>query len=91
MKYKITNHEDGLDIDVSEVKGNKEKLLQAFQECQEGRCTCPTQEYEKVAKFDIDKSREAIHLSIKTKDGEEINKNEIENCLEYTKNRVSTE
>ena len=91
MKYKITNHEDGLDIDVTEVKGNKEKLLQAFQECQEGRCTCPTQEYEKVAKFDIDKSRKAIHLSIKTKDGEEINKNEIENCLEYTKNRVATE
>ena len=89
MKSKITKNENGIDIDVTEVEGKKEKLLEAFQECSEGRCTCPTQEYEKVEKLDIIDAGKSIQLSIKTKKDETIDTKEIERCLAYTKKRVS--
>ena len=89
MKSKITKNENGIDIDITEVEGKKEKLIEAFQECSEGRCTCPTQEYEKVEKLDIIDAENSIQLSIKSKVDETIDTKEIERCLEYTKKRVS--
>ena len=89
MKSKITKNENGIDIDITDVEGKKEKLIEAFQECSEGRCTCPTQEYEKVEKLDIIDAENSIQLSIKSKVDETIDTKEIERCLEYTKKRVS--
>jgi hypothetical protein len=89
MKSKITKKQNGIDIDITEIEGKKNELLQAFQECSEGRCTCPTNEYEKVEKMDIEDANNSIKLSIIVKDGDKIDTKEIEKCLEYTKKRVS--
>ena len=89
MKSKITKNNNGIEINITEIKGKKEELLEAFQECSEGRCSCPTQEYEKVETMNIIDTENKIQLSIKSKDNEVIDTKEIEKCLEYTKNRVS--
>lgn len=91
MKYKIDENENGLDISVADVKDKKEKLLQAFKECQEGRCSCPTEEYKKLDSLEIDHNDEGIQLSLKSKPGEKIDKTEINRCLEYTAKRVEKE
>ena len=89
METKIETTEKGLKIEVTDVDGKKEKLVEAFQECSEGRCTCPTQEYQKVEKLEISEAGDKIQLSITAKDDREIDVAEIEKCLEYTKKRVS--
>ena len=89
MKSKITKNKNGIDINVTERNGEKEKLLEAFQECSEGRRTCPTQEYEKVETLNILGTDKTIQLSIKSKENSVINTKEIEKCLEYTKDKVS--
>ena len=89
MKSKITKNDNGIEIKITEVKGKKDELLEAFQECSEGRCSCPTQEYEKVETINITDAENNIQLSIKSKDNEVIDTKEIEKCLEHTKNRVS--
>jgi len=89
MKSKITTKENGIDIDITEVEGKKEELLEAFQECSEGRCSCPTQEYQKVETMNVLDAQGTIQLSIKSKANEVIDTKEIEKCLEYTKNKVS--
>ncbi len=89
MEAKIKSTETGIDIDISQVEDKKEKLLEAFQECSEGRCTCHTEEYKKVAALEIHDGDDAIQLSITAKPDEKIDKAEIEKCLEYTKKRVS--
>ena len=89
MKSKITKNNHGIEINITEVKGKKEELIEAFQECSEGRCSCPTQEYEKVETMNIIDTENNIQLSIKSKDNEVIDTKEIEKCLEHTKNRVS--
>jgi len=92
MKSEITKNKNGIEInitDVNDLNGEKEKLLEAFQECTEGRCTCPTQEYEKVETLNIGGTEKTIQLSIKSRENSVINTKEIEKCLEYTKDKVS--
>jgi len=88
MKYKIEERETGIDISVTDAKHDQQKLLEAFRECQEGRCTCPTEEYKKLASLEVAHDDEGIQLRLKSKDGEVINKSEIEKCLAYTSERV---
>ena len=88
MKYKIDEKETGIDISVTDAKNDKQKLLDAFRECQEGRCSCPTNEYKKLASLEVAQDEEGIQLRLKSKDGEVIDKSEIEKCLAYTSERV---
>ena len=88
MKYRINENDDGLDISVDNIKVKKDMLLEAFQECQEGRCSCPTEEYKKLDQMEIDHNGESIHLRLKPKHGVKMDKEEINRCLQYTANRV---
>lgn len=88
MKYKIDEKESGIDISVTDAKNNNQKLLEAFRECQEGRCSCPTEEYKKLASLEVAQDGDEIQLRLKSKDGEVINKSEIERCLDFTAERV---
>lgn len=88
MKYKIDQHKGGIDISVAEVAGDQQQLLEAFRECQEGRCSCPTDEYKKLDSLQIAQSGDEIQLHLKSKPGEKIDQAEIEKCLDYTAARV---
>ncbi len=89
METKIKTTENGIEIDIKQVEDKKDQLLEAFQECQDGRCTCHTEEYKKVESLHIDAGADSIKLSIKSKPEQVIDTAEIEKCLEYTKKRVS--
>ena len=64
-RYRIDEDAAAVSIELTELAGRQEELLEAFRECQEGRCTCPTEEYRKVASMDVraDEDRIAIRLS----------------------------
>lgn len=91
MKYKVESNENEVNIEVTETKGKQKKLLEAFQECQEGRCTCPTQEYSKLASLKIESDEGIIRLKLKSKPNVKFDESEIGKCLEYTKGKVLKE
>ena len=91
MKYKVRSAENEVNIEVTESKGKQERLLQAFQECQEGRCTCPTQEYSKLDSLEIESGEDTIKLKLKSKPDMKFDESEIGKCLEYTKEKVMDE
>ena len=91
MKYKVESAGNEISIEVTETKGKQEKLLQAFQECQEGRCTCPTQEYSKLDSLEIQSGEDTIKLKLKSKPDVKFDESEIGKCLEYTKGKVMDE
>lgn len=88
MKVKVSEHEKGIDISVEDAQNKKEKLLEAFKECQEGRCSCPTEEYKKLKSLDIEHDDQEIRLHLQSRQGQKLNKIEIDKCLEYTSRRV---
>jgi hypothetical protein len=89
MEATIKATEKGIEIDVTELEGKKQELLEAFQECSEGRCTCATQEYQKVEALEVIDAGDGIQLSITAKPDQQIDTAEIEKCLDYTKKRVA--
>ncbi|PLX70951.1 MAG: hypothetical protein C0602_02645 [Denitrovibrio sp.] len=89
MEYKINENEDGIEISISDVKDDKEKLLKAFQECSEGRCTCKTDEYQKLESLEIGQSEDGISINLKSKTGEKLDVSEINKCLIQTSQDIN--
>ncbi len=91
MKYEIKSEKDVVEIEVRDVEGKEEQLLQAFQECQEGRCSCPTQEYAKLESLEVTEDAGTIALRLTAKKGDKIDQREIERCLEHTESSIEPE
>ncbi len=89
MKSKITKYDSGLDISVEQVGDNQEALLDAFQECQEGRCSCKTSEYEKLESIDVQSGNDAIRIRLKPRSGESIDESAVRDCLDHTLDKAS--
>ncbi len=88
MKYRIDKAQDGIEIQVAELGDGQGKILAAFQACQEGRCTCPTDEYKKLESLDIQPGDDSLTLHLTPKAGQELDAAEIEKCLDHTRDQV---
>jgi hypothetical protein len=85
MKYTIKEGAQDVAISVENVKPDQQgKVLEALQECAEGRCSCPTQQYQKVETLDIARKADAIEIDLRVKRGQKIDREDIEKCLAYT-------
>ena len=87
-RYRIEEQDTTVSIEVTELDGRQPQVLEAFQECQEGRCTCPTEEYRKVASMDVDGDDDRIAIRLSSKPGERLDSSEINACLEHTIGKV---
>jgi hypothetical protein len=84
-RYTVDQSDDGLTIRVTETGPGADHVLAAFQECQEGRCDCPTDEYEKVSTLNVEsEGSDAITLRLVPKSGQRFDESEIDACLQHT-------
>jgi hypothetical protein len=83
-KYTISATGPTVSIELTEVAGRQAELLEAFGECQEGRCSCPTDEYLKVATMDVRPTGDRIAIRLEAKPGTSFDATEIAACLDYT-------
>ena len=84
MEKYIKADVNGLKIELTEIQGKEKQLLAAFQECQEGRCACPTNEYSKLESLEIEQTDGKLYLRLSSKKGEVYDSDEIGKCLHYT-------
>jgi hypothetical protein len=89
MKIRIDQAQHGIDIQIGELGDNQQDLLEAFQACQEGRCTCPTDEYKKLESLDILPGDDSLTLHLIVKPGEALDSAEIEGCLDHTQRQIA--
>jgi hypothetical protein len=87
--YRIEEREPAVSIEVTEVAGQKDQLMEAFGECQAGQCSCPTNEYEKLASMHVEQAGDVIRIRLEPKPGERIDTAEIAACLDYTTAKVA--
>ena len=83
-RYQIKESESAVLIEIADVAGKQEQLLGAFAACQAGQCSCPTDEYEKLATMNIERSEDEVRLHLEPKAGQKFNLSEIAFCLDYT-------
>lgn len=84
MKHKISTHENGLEIKISNVQEKHSELLHSFELCQKGQCDCPTDQYNKLEELNIQSFENEIILDLKAKEGEKFDGSEIEKCVDFT-------
>lgn len=88
VNYKIENQNENLNIYITDIKKGKEKILEKFNQCKEGNCSCPTDQYAKIKDLDILNQDEKISIKLKPKVNENFNKKEIEECVNFTINDI---
>lgn len=86
--YRIDATDATVAIQITGVGERQGELLAAFGECQEGRCSCPTDEYEKVAVMEVQPGQDRIDIQLEAKPGTSLDASEIEACLDYTVQRT---
>ena len=92
MKHKIEEKNNSINIEISDID-NKDILIQNLRECQEGTCSCPTNEYEKLVKMEIQVSDDdnKINVHLEPKKGKSIKFEEIDKCLDHASKHSSKE
>ena len=88
-KYRIDEKASTVSIEIAEVGGRQDELMQTFGECQSGHCSCPTNEYEKLASMEVEQGEDLIRLRLEPKPGEIFDTSEIAVCLDYTTAKVA--
>ena len=88
-RYRIKQSGSAVSIELTEVAGEQDRLLGAFAACQAGRCSCPTDEYQKLAGIAIRQAADEIRLELEPKPGEKFDLSEIAACLDKTKAKAT--
>lgn len=83
-RYHVKEEGSEVSIELTEVGEQKEKLLGAFADCQAGQCSCPTDEYRKLAEMKIEHDGDAVRMRLEPKRGERFDLSEIRACLDHT-------
>ena len=89
MKYAIKTKPQGLEIRVDGLGDKQQRVLESFQECATGKCSCPTNQYEKLEAIKIAPSSDSVSIELKAKPGETVKQSDIEKCLEYTAEQIA--
>lgn len=87
-EYEIAKGDTGVDIRLTGVAGREVALLDAFRDCKEGRCSCPSDEYEKVDRMDFAATTEGVSIRLEARAGAELDPDEISRCLDHTVQKV---
>ena len=83
-RYRIDDKDAAVSIEVTDAAGQQHQLLEAFGECQAGRCSCPTDEYHKLALMNVQQDGDVIRIRLEPRAGQVLDTTQIAACLDYT-------
>jgi hypothetical protein len=86
--YRLDNEGSAVSVELTDTAGRAEALLDAFGECQSGRCTCPTDAYRKLESMEARHTGDTITLRLEAKPGSSLDTAAIAACLDHTVARV---
>ena len=84
MRYSITGRGEDVEIRLRETGDRTPRLLASLQECREGRCGCPTDQYDRLADMTIEADAGEVTIRLRPRDGESLDANQLQDCLDYT-------
>ena len=91
MEYTIGQTGDEVTIDLSGTAGRTPQVLEALHECREGRCACPTDQYERLAGMDIATTDDEIRVTLRPREGATLDTDAVRSCVEYTVQQAERE
>jgi hypothetical protein len=90
MDYLIRSRGEALHVDIPQPGRYRTRLLESLSLCSQGECECPTDEYQKLATFEVEDRNGAIALDFTARSGEQLDPVEIAKCLDWTIDHIET-
>lgn len=84
MRYEITEDDNDVEIRLQQTGEHTPQLLAALEDCQQGRCGCPTEQYERLEDMSINTSVDELTIRLHPHDGQRLDTGELRACLDYT-------
>jgi hypothetical protein len=84
MRYDITERSDEVEIRVREIGDGTPQVHALLQDCQQGRCRCPTDQYDRLAGIDVEIGDDEVGLKLHPRAGQQLDVNALQACLHYT-------
>lgn len=88
MKHTLEKTASGLRITAAVDSEKQSALLEEFNKCASGTCSCPTPQYGKLQAINVQAQPGVVSVELTAKPGEVIDTEEIERCLEHTAKQV---
>ena len=84
MRYNITQDGEAVEIHVQDAGERAPQVLASLQECQEGRCGCPTDQYDRLASIEVGGGDAELTVHLTPRPGEHLDPDELRACMDYT-------
>jgi hypothetical protein len=84
MDYLIRSRGETLHVDIPAPGPHRTRLLESLEDCCHGRCDCPTDEYRKLARVEIEERGESLAVDLTARAGEVLDPVEISRCIDWT-------
>ena len=82
MRYEMTERGEDVEIRVRDTGERAPRVLASMQECQEGRCGCPTDQYDRLAGMEVKVGDGEVSVSLHPRDGEQFDLGELRACMD---------
>ena len=82
--YTIEDEGGVLEVRITGFEGPVDNILAAFRSCQEGSCSCPTDEYENLESLDVETTGGTITLRLTPKPAAHFDRSNVARCLDFT-------
>lgn len=90
MRYHVNERTDRVEMRVTETGDRTPQLLASMQECQDGRCECPTDQYDLLEAMDVQVGDDDITVTLRPRPGQRLDVGELKTCLHYTVTKAET-
>lgn len=90
MRYQITERNDDVEIRIQQTADHAPAVLASLQDCQQGRCGCPTDQYDRLENMAIQTGADELTIRLHPHDGQRFDTTEIQACLDYTITQAQT-
>jgi hypothetical protein len=84
MRYNITEDGEAVEIHVHDTGERSPQVLASLEECQEGRCGCPIDQYDRLASIEVGGGDGELIVHLTPRPGEHLDPDALRACMDYT-------
>lgn len=84
VRYEITEHEPEVEVHIHQTGERTPQLMASLQDCQQGRCGCPTDQYDRLEDMTIHTDLDQLTIRLRPRTGQHLDTEQLQNCLDYT-------
>ena len=84
MRYEIAEHGSDVEIHVRQTGEHASELLASLEDCQQGRCGCPSDQYDRLEDMTVDATPDKLTIQLHPRAGERLDTGQLQTCLDYT-------